>query len=148
MTLEKSFQDAMLQTEDIYQLIAVCYNKLLCYHNDSDMVFLAQVGNLRQDMFFRSHAEEFEDLRQKLVDLACQMDVRDDCDGIGFETFQCRLLQMMNQFPCPKDLAENICMDSYTYRNGKSKQPVNVENCLPIFCKYYCTMERTAIKSY
>lgn len=110
MTLEKSFQDAMLQTEDIYQLIAVCYNKLLCYHNDSDMVFLAQVGNLRQDMFFRSHAEEFEDLRQKLVDLACQMDVRDDCDGIGFETFQCRLLQMINQFPCPKDLAENICI--------------------------------------
>lgn len=110
MILEKSFQKALLQTEDIYQLIAVCYNELLRYHNDFDMVFLAQVGNLRQDTFFQHHAEELEDLRQKLINLAWQMDVHDDCDGIGFEGFQCKLFQMLNQFSCPKDLTENICL--------------------------------------
>lgn len=110
MTLEKSFQAALLQAEDVYQLIAVSYNKLLCYHNDTDMVFLAQVDNLQKDGSLQFHAEEFEDFRQRLVRLAWQMDVHDDCDGIDFETFQRKLLHMLSQFPCPKDLAENICI--------------------------------------
>lgn len=110
MILQRSFQDAILQAEDEYQLIAICYSELLSYKDDYDVIFIARIGNLRQDVFFQAYAELFEELRENVVALACQLDMKTDCDGIGFETFQRRLLQMLEQFSCPQGLTENVCI--------------------------------------
>lgn len=43
MDLQSSFVDDLLHAEDEYEVMALCYNKLLEYTQDSDVLFVAKI---------------------------------------------------------------------------------------------------------
>lgn len=46
MDLQDSFVDDLIQAEDEYEVMALCYNKLLEYTRDTDVLFVAKIEHL------------------------------------------------------------------------------------------------------
>lgn len=110
MDLPKEFLKNIEQSDDIYEIIALCYNILLEHKGDADVCFIAQAGRLSNDIDFGGYAERFEDLRQRLVSSAVKIDMDDDAAGTGFECFQSDLIENLSYFQCPEKMDEPTCM--------------------------------------
>lgn len=109
MTLQRSFIDDLKQAEDEYEVIALCYNKLLDYISDTDVYFVAKIGHLESDAEFEPFAQQFEDFRQTIISYAQDINVHFGLDGTGFETFKDKLIIELTSFQCPEQ------MDIYIY---------------------------------
>lgn len=48
MDLQSSFVDDLLHAEDEYEVMALCYNKLLEYTQDSDVLFVAKIEHFEK----------------------------------------------------------------------------------------------------
>ena len=51
MNLQDDFIDALNQSIDEYELVAVCYRELLRYKKDTDNIFITRIGHLAEDPF-------------------------------------------------------------------------------------------------
>lgn len=110
MQLRQNFIDALNQAEDEFDIIAACYRELLAYKEDDDNGFITRVGHLSKDPQYGAYGELFASLRQRVVEIAEEMNTSDVSAGISFEKFQERLISEVTQFQCPNELTENDCM--------------------------------------
>lgn len=110
MVFRESFIDALKQTKNEYDIIAVCYWELLFYKDDKDITFITRIGFLGEDYEYGIYAEEFEKLRQEVLDIVMQMNMNDENAGTGFEEFKNRTIQKICQFQCPGMLGEDVCV--------------------------------------
>lgn len=104
MDLQDSFVDDLIQAEDEYEVMALCYNKLLEYTRDTDVLFVAKIEHLESDVELNSFAQTFEELRQTIISYSEEINVHFGSDGTGFDTFKDRLIIALSSFPCPKEI--------------------------------------------
>lgn len=104
MDLQSSFVDDLLHAEDEYEVMALCYNKLLEYTQDSDVLFVAKIEHLEKDREFEPFAQEFENLRQILISYSQEINVHFNLDGTGFDIFKNRLIDELSSFQCPEQI--------------------------------------------
>lgn len=128
MNLQDDFIDALNQSIDEYELVAVCYRELLRYKKDTDNIFITRIGHLAEDPEYKMYATQFEEFRENILFSTKKMNVNDYDAGSGFEDFKMSLIEQFNKFLCPEMLSENICipicifytleaMDSYVENN-------------------------------
>lgn len=128
MNLQDDFIDALNQSIDEYELVAVCYRELLRYKKDTDNIFITRIGHLAEDPEYKMYATQFEEFRENILFSTKKMNVNDYDAGSGFEDFKMNLIEQFNKFLCPEMLSENICipicifytleaMDSYVENN-------------------------------
>lgn len=128
MDLQDSFVDDLIQAEDEYEVMALCYNKLLEYTRDTDVLFVAKIEHLESDVEFNSFAQKFEELRQTIISYSQEINVHFGSDGTGFDTFKDRLIIALSSFPCPEQIDvgrwTSVCLfyvlealDSYIDKN-------------------------------
>ena len=110
MKLQKNFIDALNQSNNEYELIAVCYCELLRYKKDTDIVFIARILHLAEDPEYKKHATLFEEFRGNIIISTKKMNVNDADAGFGFEDFKKSLIEEFKNFLCPEKLSENICI--------------------------------------
>ena len=104
MDLQDSFVDDLIQAEDEYEVMALCYSKLLEYTHDSDVWLVAKIEHLESDAQFKPYAQEFEKLRQTIISYSQEINVHFGFDGTGFDTFKDRLIIALSSFPCPEQI--------------------------------------------
>lgn len=104
MDLQTPFVDDLIQAEDEYEVMALCYNKLLEYTHDTDIGFVAKIEHLESDVEFKPFAQKFEELRQTIISYSQEINVHFGSDGTGFDTFKERLIVALRSFPCPEQI--------------------------------------------
>ena len=109
MTLQRSFIDDLKQAEDEYEVIALCYNKLLDYTSDTDVCFVAKIGHLESDAEFEPYAQRFEEFRQTIISYAQEINVHFGLDGTGFEAFKNKLIIELTSFQSPEQIDIYTC---------------------------------------
>ena len=62
-----SFLNALNQTNNVYDMIAICYERLLEHKKDNDMTFLSRAGNMQGDVAFGVCANYFNNFRESIT---------------------------------------------------------------------------------
>lgn len=104
MDLQDSFVDDLKEAEDEYEVMALCYNKILEYTYDADVSFVAIIEHLECDEEFKPFAQKFEELRQTIISYSEEINIHFGSDGTGFDKFKDRLIIALSSFACPKEI--------------------------------------------
>lgn len=110
MNLQSSFVENLRQAEDEYEVIALCYNKLLEYTCDTDVCFVAKVGHLENDVELKQLKQQLEELRQTVISSAQEINVHFGLDGMGFDAFKENLVVALTSFKCPEEINTDRCL--------------------------------------
>ncbi len=95
--MQDDFIDALNQSIDEYELVAVCYRELLRYKKDTDNIFITRIGHLAEDPEYKMYATQFEEFRENILFSTKKMNVNDYDAGSGFEDFKMSLIEQFNK---------------------------------------------------
>ena len=115
MSFQEDLINNLRQAKDEYEMIAVCYWKLLLYKKDADISFITRIGHLSEDYEYGAYAESFENLRQEVLETAWNMNMSFEHAGTGFVEFRNKLIIKLEQFNCPESLSESTCIPIFLF---------------------------------